>query len=340
MDRNAANSYIYARACGKLAKSFTGEKVNSLFDAKTLSELWTLLFSSQPPVMPEVLLAQEIEKQAFANLIKTYSTFISCYDNPPEFLKSPLVSYDAENLKEIGAALTNNESECPSLIDVGEFSSLDVKAWPDIAAITKKSLFSWYNKVPEIHSQQNEELRIDMQVVKILFDSLNCAKGDGSDALRDLYTEEYILKNIVWALRLKINYQMKNEEILDRLINICEQKNKRSNLKYDIIAKPAVQILDWQTDVYEDWAEWKYASLLNPHENGSVWYVEPSFIETKAKQMIHKKAVRLFHQYPATEAAIAAWFEIKDFELGCIRAAVERIRLNVSKEDALKSIGF
>ena len=76
MDRNAANSYIYARACGKLAKSFTGEKVNSLFDAKTLSELWTLLFSSQPPVMPEVLLAQEIEKQAFANLIKTYSTFI------------------------------------------------------------------------------------------------------------------------------------------------------------------------------------------------------------------------------------------------------------------------
>ena len=165
-------------------------------------------------------------------------------------------------------------------------------------------------------------------------------KGDGSDALRDLYTEEYILKNVVWALRLKMNYQMKNEQILENLIHVSGDNKKHLKLRDDILAKPVLAVLEKQTDVFEDWADWKYASLLNPHENGAVWYVEPAFIEKKARQLVHRKAEKVFHQYPASEAAVAAWFEIKDFELGCIRAAVERLRLNVSKEEALKSIGF
>ena len=46
MDYSSASAYVYAKACGILGKSFIGEKAQSLFDVKTLSELWELVFNT------------------------------------------------------------------------------------------------------------------------------------------------------------------------------------------------------------------------------------------------------------------------------------------------------
>ena len=49
MDKTGAECFVYAKACGLLAKSFTGSRAAALFDARSLSELWTLLFRTQAP---------------------------------------------------------------------------------------------------------------------------------------------------------------------------------------------------------------------------------------------------------------------------------------------------
>ena len=66
MDKSGAGAYIFAKANGILGKSFTGKRANLLFGQKSLAELWTLIFRSQPPLVPEVLLSQQIEEKAFS----------------------------------------------------------------------------------------------------------------------------------------------------------------------------------------------------------------------------------------------------------------------------------
>ena len=103
MDKSGADAFVFAKANGVLGKSFTNKKARLLFEAKSLSELWTLLFRTQPPLVPEVLLSQEIEEKAFSDFINNYIKFISAYDNPEPVLINQLLLFEGENLKEIGA---------------------------------------------------------------------------------------------------------------------------------------------------------------------------------------------------------------------------------------------
>jgi len=336
MDKSGAEAYVYAKACGKIGKSFVEDRVGTLFQARTLNELWTLLFNSQPPFIPEILLAQEIEKEAFKTFIKTYSDFIYNFDKPENILTHQLIIYEAENLKEIGAVLANNEKSLPDLIDIGKFKTLHENKFPDIKQITDGTIFSWYDKVPGIHEQQQLEFKIDTQVTNFMWNSLQKVTGESKAVLIDMYTQEYALKNIIWALRLKINYGMSNEQIMEKLIRVSEIKD----INDDPFAAPVVKILEKRIDTYEDWENWKYVHLLNPYEKGNVWKINPAWIEKCARVEINKQAIHVFHQYPMTTAALIAWFKIKDFEMSCIRTAVERLRLNISTEDAMKAIGI
>lgn len=336
MDKSGAEAYVYAKACGKIGKSFVESRVEDLFQVKSLTELWTLLFNSQPPFVPEILLAEEIEKNSFNNFIQTYTSFISNFDEPEKILIYQLMTYEAENLKEISAVLSNGEKKLPELIDIGKFSTLNISKWPEIKGITEKSIFSWLNKVPEIHEQQKVDFRIDTQLTNFLWKALKSVSAESRNILMDFFIEEYALKNIIWALRLKINYGMNDKKLLNYIIRLSDVEN----VEVDPFAKPVLKILEKRIDVYEDWENWKYSFLLNPYEKGTVWKIDPSWIERAAKLELNKKAIHIFHQYPMTTASIVAWFKIKDFELSCIRTAVERLRLNISAEDAMKAIGI
>ena len=57
MDKKSADEFIFAKLSGKLRKSFAGERTKLLFEPKNLSELWTLLFNSPSPLVPETMLA-------------------------------------------------------------------------------------------------------------------------------------------------------------------------------------------------------------------------------------------------------------------------------------------
>ena len=197
MDRTGAGAFIFAKANGILGKSFTGKRAQKLFSAKSLGELWTLLFRSQPPMVPEVLLSQQIEEKAFSDFINQFVQFISLYDKPEELLKDQLLMYEGENLKELGAALCKGETKCPSLINLKKYSMLNYAAWPDIKKITKGTAFSWYNKVPGIHEQQELDFKIDIQICRHLLLLWKLHLGD-----RILY----IIRNLCNIRKINIDF--------------------------------------------------------------------------------------------------------------------------------------
>ena len=334
MDKTGAGAYIFAKANGILGKSFTGKRAQKLFAAKSLGELWTLLFRSQPPMVPEVMLSQQIEEKAFSDFTNQFVQFISLYDNPEEVLKDQLLMYEGENLKELGAALCKGESKCPAIISLKKYSLLNYDAWPDIKKITKGSPFSWYNKVPGIHEQQELDFKIDIQICRHLWAAAASQKGESGEALLKLYRQEFIIKNIVWVLRLRLYYKMDSEDIIKNLIYVTDKPGHS-----DPVAAPALKILDWPLDEYEVWSNWRYASLVNPYEPGQVWQIDPVWIEKRNRVQISRKASKLFHQFPGEACALIGWYKMKNFELSCIRTAVESIRLNVNPEEAMEAVG-
>lgn len=334
MDKSAANSYIYAKASALLGKSFTGERTSLLFEPKTVGELWALIFNTQAPLLPEVLLARQLEKEAFNALISQYVYFLNQFDRPQKILTLPLKLFDADNLKMVGAALCAGEKDCPQISDIGSFSDFDFSAWPDLQKITRNSALSWYSEIPDVHDQQKNEYKIDLQYVKLFWNAIHTLSGEDFEIVLNLFKTEYTLKNIVWALRLKINYQMPNEKIIENLIYV------NSPTKNDPLAAPVFAILDKETDAWEQWENWRYSYLLNPHTPGSVWSVDPSWIEEMGRIKFTKMARRAFHQKPMSVSSLIGWFKVKSFELSCIRTAVESLRLGIPKSDALDAIGI
>lgn len=335
MDKAGADAFIYAKASGNLGKSYTGARTYRLFEQKSLNDLWTLLFNSTVPMVPEVMLANQIEEEAFNKFLHQYVDFINVYDKPDAVLVDQLCIYEAENLKEIAAALCKGETKIPQLKNLYNYQDLDIKAWPDIAGITKKSKFSWYNKVPSIHEQQKMEFTLDMQVIRHLWDSVQSVKDESGEALKALFLEEYVIRNIIWALRLRIYFKMKKEDIIPLLIYVTE---KPSSL--DPVTGPALKILDMPLDEPEVWENWKYKDLVNPHIPGEIWQIDPSWMERKSKVKLNKMAERIFHQYPMTTGSLIGWFKIKNYELNCIRTAVESLRLNINSDEAMSAIGI
>ena len=211
---------------------------------------------------------------------------------------------------------------------------LDYKAWPDIASITKGTPFAWYDSVPDIHEQHIVNAKLDSQYVKLMWQCVNEVRGEIKKPVVDFFTHYYVMQNIVWALRLKVYYDMKKDEILTHLAYANDGRESS-----DPIAGPAIAILDKAVDAYADWKDWQYAPLLNPHEEGAVWKLDPRWMEDACKADINRRAERLFHRYPLTDVVLISWFKIKQHECDIIRTAAESIRLNVGAEEAMKIAG-
>jgi len=72
MDSSSASAYVYAKACGMLAKSFIGARKDKLFEVSALADLWTLLFNCEVPLVPEALLAKQIEEKAEKTFVSDF----------------------------------------------------------------------------------------------------------------------------------------------------------------------------------------------------------------------------------------------------------------------------
>lgn len=335
MDKSAADAYVYSKASGMLANSFVGPRANRLFNVRTLQELWALIFANEVPVIPETMLARELQVQANKKFILEFKSLINNYSKPSDIYVTLLHSYEYDNIKAIGSALAFKENDMPQIADVSPFNFINYNKWPNLKEMTANSVLSWYNKVQLVSEQQKNDYRIDNLYVQELWESCNKIQSSCRQVVKDLFFKKICMDNVLWALRLKIYYGMNSKEIVNHLAYSSDEHSMN-----DIFIQDALKILDWEADDWEKWKNWKYAELLNPHEEGVVWNVDPRWIYNVCKRNYVKKAYRLFHLYPFTECPLVCWFIIKQNELDNIRTASESLRLNVPAEHAMENAGI
>ena len=253
MDRASANAFVYAKASGMLKKSFVGPRTEKIFEQQKLSELWTLLFEDEVPLIPEVLLAKEIENKAENQFIKDFCKLLNCYSKPDKVSLFLLKSFDYGNLREIVFALSNGETKLPKLVDIGKYSELKIKNWPDLEKITEKSDFNWYKTVPSIDEQRFFDHKLDLQYIKALWENTKKLPQSEREPIESFIQEKINLDNCIWALRLKKYYEMSKEEIIQNLFFQGENPSEK-----DILCGEAIKILDYDLDSYDSWKNWKY----------------------------------------------------------------------------------
>ena len=334
MDKSTAVSFSYAKAAGLLNKAFIKDRTQRLFEQESLSDLWTLLFKEQAPLVPETLLARQLEDKAFSSFFEQYLFFINQYDNPPLILVDKIKRYEIENLKEIIGALINEEKELPHLLDLKDFSKIDLSAWPVLSKMTAGTEYSWLKDVPTAKDQQTLEFKLDLHLLKENWKAINSCHGENREGHKKLFLDEFIIKNIIWALRLELYYELDREQIIQNLFYVTDSPDKK-----DPVAAPAIKVLDFDINKYEDWENWEFAGYLNPYEPGEVWCVNPVWIERRYLAHQAKLAQQVFHQYVMEDVGLAAWFKIKNYELTCIRTAVESLRLNIGSAEAMDAVG-
>lgn len=335
MNMSSASAYAYAKASGMLVKSYVGDNAIPLFHAKSLSELWELVFRTSVPSVPEVLLANTIENEAMKRFVSQYTHLLDVYDKPDSYLIELLRRYEIENLKVIAASLSLGEEKKPRTVDIGDYALLHYDEWPNLSAITKDTRYEWYSEASAVEKRTRLDYQLDALEIKTLWASLDRISDGTKSILKNFFIEEYSVKNMQWALRLKVYYKFSREKIIENLF--CLEDKPSSS---DRICGYAFEILDKEVDSYEDWKNWRFAKFLNAHTEGEVWSVNPRRIEHCFKFLEKSKARKMFHQYPMTDISMVMFFFIKQQELNCIRAATERLRLGSSVSEAMYVAGI
>ncbi len=322
MDKSAANHFVYARASGILSRSYVFEKARPLYNFHTLPELWAFLYKEDVPVIPEAMLARELENHAFNVFSSEYIKLVNYYSSPHQIYHALLNHYDFENLKDVAAAIALNEKSIPNLRCINPFNIIDYKGWPSLEKMTKHSSLSWCRESVPVSEKYLLDSRIDSQYVVELFAALSKISAECREEVTNLIAEKLSIDNVIWMLRLKLYYQFVNEEIMPLLLYSDEDKRKG-----DILLSEVKSTKGFELDDYEKWSRWKYSKLLNPHEDAVTWKVDPRWISNSLNSMFMKKVYSLFHKYPFTECPLICLFFIKRNELDNIRTAVESIVL-------------
>lgn len=336
MDKSAADSFVYAKASGMLASSFVGARARQLFVPRTLSDLWALLFKTISPALPGTLLARALENEAAKSFIESYKRLIMNYSHPHAVLLALLRNFDYENLKDIGASLAIGEMNMPEINNIEPFNIIDYNAWPDIKAITAGGPLSWYNEIPEHTEEYSINSKLDNQYIDTLWEAAESIRpAECGRALLKLFEEKFSVENTIWALRLRIYYEKSKEEILS-LLNYSTPKRSAT----DPLVVDTVETLDWDLDNYEKWKTWRYTRLLNPHEEGIVWNINPRWLTNAYKGVYIHKVYNLFHRFPLTSVPLVCWYILKRNELDDIRTAAESLRLNIEPTQAMQIAGI
>lgn len=335
MDKSGASAYVFAKASGMLARSFVGPRSAQLFEQKSLADLWSLVFNTEVPPLPEVLLAQELERKAEAQFIADFTMLLDCYSKPEPVAEALLRAYDYSNLKDISHALSDGKTELPHVADIGIHSQLHLDAWPSLSAITEETPFSWYNKVPERNEQKDADHRLDVQYTMALWNAIEKVPVHERGPVRELIQYEIQMTNCLWALRLRVYYDMKDEDIIRNMVTLSDTPDEN-----DQLAGEAIKMLSYPLDDYDSWKKWQFFDCINPKDPTDYWKIDPRWVDRAARANLQKIAIKRFHRYPFTAFVLAAWFKIKQHELYCIRMASEGLRLAVDEEQLKEFAGI
>lgn len=334
MDRISADSFVFAKASALFARSYIGNKAKSLLEIKRIQDIWTLLFKEEVPLVPEGMLALQLERKAQSKKISQVLSLLDSYDKPDPVTLALLAQYDYNNLKAIASSVALGLTEMPHIVDLGKYSLFNYNAWPNIEQITANSPVSWYNRVPSIEEQVSWEVKLDHAYYHNIWEAFLSLSKKDQESCFELISQEIILQNVVWALRLRVNYDFTSDAIKPMLALYGTDLPQSAQLY-----EPALEILDLPIDSWAAWQKWKYRWILNPHEEGVPWLLDPRWAQMAGDKHLYKIALRNFRRYPFTVGVLVSFFTLKQLEYFMIQVATEGLRLGASEQQMFEYMG-
>jgi vacuolar-type H+-ATPase subunit C/Vma6 len=148
-----------------------------------------------------------------------------------------------------------------------------------------------------------------------------------------IITDEIRLKNAVWALRLRVYYEMDTERIKTFLIDIKPKKGRS-------LYAEAVQSLSLDIEEEAQWHSWQLWKYANRPVSGQYWKIAPRFFQNKASLHLYRLAQKSFHSRPFSLDSACCFIKLKQFEREILSSVAEAARLGFSGADALATLGL
>ena len=343
-------SYAFAKACGIVGKSFIGKRAARLETVSRLSELDRLVFPSSARDLPEKELLVDLEDRIIERSVDSIIRIINGFSKPPKFLILLLRSYEYTDLKNALAAFLEGEKTIPSHTDIGRFQTVRFDAWPDIAAMVKRSEFRFL--LDEKGVVQRElggvalPAALDRYYYSALWLSLSSLSRDDRHAAERILADEISLNNASWALRLRVYYKKPAAEVKLHLVDkpwaIVNpgKKQPRFRSKTRSLAQEAVQSLEFPLDNYAAWSAWRWKKFLNPEVSGTLWTADPRYFQNAASRYLARLARRYFRSQPFRLSTIFCYIKLKQFEEDVLTSSAEGLGMGMSGKEIITALGL
>jgi hypothetical protein len=313
-------SYVYARVCGALSRSWAGPRSAELLKLNRLSDLWRVLFEDAAPALPERAFLAAIEQRVVRQSLDGFRSLADQLQKSEPFFLAVRRKAEYARVKRVLLAVRDAETVCPASDDPSLPEGFRSSAYPKIDGMFWRGRYSWITPLA-LEDLPAVENRLDRQYYQELWEeACRVPHGLASGLLRFLSLEIEV-ENVVWALRLARYYDMASEVIEPLLVSLPDRD----------VTSIALAGAALRPDRRQDWEGWDYEPFLRGR--GEPWTIDVRATETEFRRHLYTRARLALHLNPASYTPLYCFFKLKEFETAIVLGIIEGVHIGAPAEE-------
>lgn len=353
---NASRSYIYAKACGIISKSFIEGRESRLLNISSIAEFNAAVFGGARSAgstdssaglsgAAKDISPTALERSLITKTVGEILLILKAYTKAPYLLVRLIKSYEYADLKNALAAIHANKP-APEIVSLGRWTGIDWGAYPNLKKMISGRCKNGhadleYGFLLETSIEKSSDVEIqatlDKRYYSLLLAALRELPHSEVPRFAHILTEEISLANCSWALRLRSYYEMSAKAVSARLIDESLAGGKYAKSKS--LASDAKKSLSLALDHRAEWENWRRIRFLNPEPPASYWKCDPRYFQHHASVYLYKLARSSFRRNPWTLDTAACFIRLKQFEEQLLCGVAEGLALGVSANESLGIMG-
>jgi len=343
------SGYAYAKAGWIIGKSWLGDRITALSSLHTLSGLDRLIFPDDYHELPGRELLPSLEKRINRRAVRQILSVVNSFPRPPKLLIRMIKGFEYSGLKECLAHISGGKSDLPPVSDIGRFNTIRYNAYPDVAAMIKKTEFEnlLSGDIKSIKPGMDLtaiDAKLDRRFYQGLIESLSQLEADDCEAASRVIADEISLRNCFWALRLRTYYQKNEIETAKYFLDFKMPGSLRRGKTS--LSHEAKVSLDFPLDFRQNWNGWKWERFLNQDwqqrssDTALHWKVDPRYFQNSASQYLYHLSYHGFHSSPMSVSAIFCFIKLKQFEEDLLTSVAEGLALGIDSSSVFKLLAI